>query len=151
MTLLEPLTVLNTAGLDFGRIAATPAGGTVTLTPGITPTCNTTGGLTQFGPCHPASFAGYGTPNQVFRIKLPVGRQTNITGPGGSMLIDDMNVDGDPTLSLINVNNGNGFVRYRINSASGIFAFRVGGTLNVGPNQLPGIYSGTFEVRVDYQ
>lgn len=151
VALVEPLTLVNLSSLDFGRVAATAAAGTVTMTPTASPTCVAAGGVAHFSTCQPAEFLGYGATGMVFRVKLPVGRQTTITGPGGSILIDNMTVDGNPELVLIQINNSQGFVRYRIASASGIFHFRVGGTLNVNANQLPGTYSGTFDVRLDYQ
>ena len=46
---------------------------------------------------------------------------------------------------------GNGNRRYQINSNTGIFTFRLGGRLNVGANQAPGVYNGTFNVTVQYQ
>lgn len=151
VALVEPLTLVNLNSLDFGSVAATTTAGTVTMTPAASPTCTAAGGVTHFGTCQPAQFLGYGATGMVFRVKLPVGRQTTITGPGGSILIDNMKVDGNPELTLIQINNSQGFVRYRIASANGIFHFRVGGRLNVNANQLPGYYSGTFEVRLDYQ
>jgi hypothetical protein len=42
-------------------------------------------------------------------------------------------------------------VRYRIDSPSGAFAFRVGGTLNVNPGQTVGVYTGSFAVQINYQ
>lgn len=39
---------------------------------------------------------------------------------------------------------------YRINPVNGIFDFRIGGRLNVNANQAPGLYQGTFNVRIDY-
>lgn len=151
VALVEPLTLVNLSSLDFGSVAATTAAGTVTMTPTASPTCAVAGGIAHFGTCQPAEFLGYGATGMVFRVKLPVGRQTTITGPGGSILIDNMTVDGNPELVLIQINNSQGFVRYRIASANGIFHFRVGGRLNVNANQLPGTYSGTFDIRIDYQ
>ena len=59
-----------------------------------------------------------------------------------------------PDLNYIGGNGnglGNGNRRYQITSASGIFTLRVAGRLNVGANQRPGVYTGTFTVQVNYQ
>ena len=37
-----------------------------------------------------------------------------------------------------------------VNAGDGSFRFYVGGTLHVNPNQAPGRYNGTFQIRVDY-
>ena len=38
----------------------------------------------------------------------------------------------------------------RLINAFEAFEFQVGGTLNVGANQMPGTYVGTFSVEVQY-
>jgi hypothetical protein len=35
-------------------------------------------------------------------------------------------------------------------SSTGTDSFAVGGTLNIGATQIPGVYTGTFDVTVDY-
>ena len=50
-----------------------------------------------------------------------------------------------------NGNGNGGGPRFEIASNSGIFTFRVGARLNVGANQAPGVYTGTFPVTVIYQ
>ena len=43
------------------------------------------------------------------------------------------------------------FGRYQITSDSGIAEFRIGGRLNIGANQAPGSYNGTFDIQVLFQ
>jgi Domain of unknown function (DUF4402) len=40
--------------------------------------------------------------------------------------------------------------RFRINSATGVFAFPVGATLDVAANQAPGKYTGTWSITLNY-
>jgi len=147
--IVQSLQMMKARDLDFGDIVPTAAGGMVVLVPTVTATCNTSGGLVHVGACQPAEFFGYGASNQIVRIKLPPSHTITLTGPGPNMTVTSMTLDASP--GLISVGNGQGFMRYRIDSPSGLFAFRVGGTLNVKPNQAPGVYSTSFEVRLDYQ
>ena len=54
-----------------------------------------------------------------------------------------------PTLYLGNPGNSPNH-RFQVNAADGSYTFYVGGTLNVGANQHPGIYNGSFEIEVNY-
>lgn len=152
-TVIGALTITKARDMDFGKIAG-PAAGTLTMVPSLlAPTCTPSIGLLHHGKCQPAIFVGSGDPLQTVRIKLPAGDSIDLTGPGANMTVTEFVVDGDPTLA--NVGNGKGkgkgFVRYDILDPAGVFGFRVGGTLNVGANQTPGTYTGTFDVRLDYQ
>ncbi len=148
-TIVAPTTLASSTGLNFGRIAARTTAGTVILNP-ATASCTTTGAILHVGLCTPAEFAGMGVRNMFVRIQIA--GNTQLTGPGTAMLLDTMTLDPSPGLTLQNPGNGNGNgnQRYHINSATGIFIFRVGGTLHVGANQRAGIYSGTFDVQVQY-
>lgn len=147
--IVQPLSVAKQADLDFGKVAETAAG-TVVLTPSETPTCTVTGGVAHYGICQPAVFEGYGQSGRTVRIKLPPSGTLTITNPGGAtMQITNMVLDGSP--ELVSAGNGNGFRRYVINSADGLFDFRVGGTLNVAAGQAAGVYSATFNVEVAYE
>lgn len=146
--IIADLTVTRLRDLDFGQIGGT-AGGTVVMTPTTSPTCTPSGALIHVGACQPAEFGGRGQSGRIVRIKRPAGDQIVLTGPGADMLITPLSLDGSPGLTY--VGNGKGFTRYRITSANGLFTFRLAGTLNVGANQTPGVYTGTFEVRLDYQ
>ena len=145
---LTALSLIAERDLDFGKIAPTPSGGTVVMPAVNAPSCTTTGGLVHTGKCQTAKFAGYGVLNQIVRIKLPAAGRITLTGPGTSMLIDNLSIGAPGGLAY--VGNGAGFVRYRITGASGIFDFRIGGRLNVNANQLGGVYQGQLDVRIDY-
>ncbi len=147
---LRSLAITKLRDLDFGGVIATPAGGTVVLDPTGNDGCTASGVIHVGSVCQAADFGGAGESGRIIRVKTP--SEIAISGPGIDMLIDNVTYDTSPDLAYINGNiGGNGFVRYRIVSANGLFRFRLGGTLNVNPNQLPGEYTGTFEVRVEYQ
>lgn len=146
--LVEPLTITKLDDLDFGDLVVT-TGGTVVLTPTASPTCTTTGGVVHSAECQPAVFGGSGQTGQRIRIRRPVGRTITLTGPGADMTVTDITIDGDP--DLIPVSSNPNWERYTIGAADGTFVFRVGGTLNVNAGQLPGLYTGMFDIRLDYQ
>ncbi|WP_336985521.1 DUF4402 domain-containing protein [Altererythrobacter aquiaggeris] len=148
VSVIGALTITKAKDMDFGSIAG-PVAGTVVMVPTATATCTPSAGLIHVNECQPALFTGAGDPRQTVRIKLPPGDSIPLTGPGTAMTVTRFVVDGDPM--LVQSGKGKGFVRYEILSPSGVFAFRVGGTLNVGANQAPGVYSGSFEVRLDYK
>jgi hypothetical protein len=148
MAIFEGLTITKTNDLDFGDIIGTTAG-TVVLAPTLTPTCTATGGLIQLNTCQPAVFAGAGTSGQRVRVRRPVGNTIILTGPGADMSVTNITINGDPSLTLVRSNIN--WERFLINSGDGTFAFHVGGTLNVNANQAPGVYNGSFEIRLDYQ
>ncbi len=146
--LIEPLTLTKLADLDFGYIV--PAtGGTIILSPTVAPSCATTGTLIQTGPCQPAAFAGLGAQGQQVRVRRPAGRTITLTGPGDTMEVTDITINGNPGLTP--VRSTPSWERYLIASADGSFTFRVGGTLTVNPDQAPGVYTGSFDIRIDYQ
>lgn len=150
--IVTPLTLVKVQDLNFGRIAARPTAGTVTVDVN-NGGCTVTGGLIHQGNCQFAEFAGMGTRRMRVRIQIPT--TATLTGPGGAtMLVDTMALGTQPDLTFMGGNGnglGNGNRRYEINSPTGIFMFRVAGRLNVGANQAPGVYNGTFPVTVQYQ
>ncbi|WP_088308049.1 DUF4402 domain-containing protein [Novosphingobium sp. B 225] len=153
---VEPLSLLKMQDLNFGRFAARPTAGTVTLDPD-SGACSVTGTILHTGGCHYAEFAGMGTRRMTVRIQTP--STINLIGPGGAqMVVDTLTLGLAPGLSPVGGNgngngngNGGGNPRYSINSNSGIFVFRIGGRLNVAANQAAGVYVGTFNVTVQYQ
>ncbi|MCB2052231.1 MAG: DUF4402 domain-containing protein [Novosphingobium sp.] len=149
--IVDPLSVSKVRDMDFGNVIPTTNAGTVIMTPASTATCTAAGGIIQSGPCQAAEFMGHGLPNQVFRLKLPGSRKMTLTGPGTDMLVDNMTSGVSAGLSLISFSQGQGFARYRILSAGGDFRYYIAGRLNVGANQTPGTYSGTFTILLDYQ
>ena len=148
---VEPLSLIKTADLSFGKIVPRPTAGTVTVN-ADTGACVVTGVIMQVGTCRTAQFTGMGRRNMTVRFTLP--STVTLTSPGGAtMIADTLTVGSAPDVTYLGGNgngNGNGNRRYRINPPSGIFTFRVGARLNVGANQAPGIYVGTFAVTVQY-
>lgn len=150
--IVAPLSLIKVQDLKFGRIAARSTTGTVTVNPN-TGACTVTGPILETGGCQFAEFAGMGTKRMTIRIQIPT--TVTLTGPGAATMVADTFTLGiSPDLTYIGgVGNGigQGNKRYSINSNTGIFTFRVGGRLNVGANQAPGIYNGTFTVTTLYQ
>ena len=115
--------------LDFGSIAESGAGGTVTLTPGGTLTCGS--GLVCSGTTETPNF--------------------DIDGENGATV----NISHAPTMSLANGANTmsvalSSSAASVILNGSGIGTFDVGGVLTVGSNQAVGTYTGTMTVTVVY-
>lgn len=146
--LIEPLTITKLSDLDFGGLIVT-TGGTVVLTPTATATCVATGGVIHSGECQAATFAGSGITGQRVRVRRPIGNAITLTGPGADMTVTNITILADATLNPTQSNPN--WERFLIASGDGTFFFRVGGTLNVNPNQAPGVYTGTFDIRLDYQ
>ncbi len=148
MAIFEGLSIVKTRDMDFGDIIGTTAG-TVVMTATTSPTCTASVGLVQINTCQPAEFVGAGQSGQRVRVRRPVGNLITLTGPGADMTVTDITINGDPSLTPVRSNIN--WERFLINSTDGTFIFRVGGTLNVNANQAPGVYNGSFEIRLDYQ
>lgn len=145
--IVEPLALVKIADLDFGRLAARPTAGTVTVNPN-TGACTVTGPILHTGGCAFAEFGGQGVRRMRVRIQLPT--TITLTGPGGAtMTANTLTLGLAPDLTQLPGAPGN--PRYEIASNSGIFTFRIGARLMVGANQAPGVYNGTFNVTVIYQ
>jgi hypothetical protein len=131
--ILIPLTLTKVADLDFGTVIPASSSGTVTIaadgsgqstTGGVTPVTSVTGTR--------AVFAGAGSPNQQVAIFLAPPASLS-DGAGHSMGI---------SLGLESSS-------VTIDSTHAFFV-GVGGTVNVGPNQADGLYTGTFTVLAQY-
>lgn len=150
--IVEPLGLVKIEDLRFGRMAAGPVAGVVTVDPS-TGTCSTTGGVVSGGGCGFAQFGGQGVRQLTVRIQIPA--SATLTGPNGAtMVASNFTLGTAPDLTFIGGNGnglGNGNRRYQINSSTGIFTLRLGGRLDVGANQSPGVYTGAFAVTVQYQ
>ena len=141
------LSVTKVSDMDFGDIAEN-GGGTIVMVPTPNPSCNVTGAIVHTGACQPAVFGGSGDFGRIVRIKKPPSATLTLTGPRADMEISAMTINGSPELTQIQQTPG--YSRFIINSPSGIFTFRVGGTLTVGANQTPGTYTGTFQIDIQY-
>lgn len=146
--LVAPLSLLKLSDMDFGDLIVT-TGGTVVLIPDPVTTCVTTGGVIHTQECQAATFAGLGASGQRLRVRRPIERTITLTGPGADMIVTDLTISGGATLTPVRSNPN--WERFLINTLDGSFIFRVGGTLNVNANQAPGIYTGNFDIRIDYQ
>jgi hypothetical protein len=144
VAILRPLEFIRVEALDFGRVIRGTTAGTVTVPP--TGPRTKTGGVTLVGAgWQPAEFAGMGTNNQ--RVDISLGaNQIFVTGPGAPMRVHTFVIGSTPTAVLTTTP-----LRFRINSATGIFIFPVGATLDVGANQTPGTYNGTWTITLNYQ
>lgn len=145
--MVSELTLEKEGDLDFGTIAGSAAG-TIQMAAAASPACTASSGLAQSGQCQPARFVGRGTTGQIIRIRKPAADRISLTGPGEDLTITNLLLNGSPELTAVQLTPG--YSRFRINSASGIFAFRLSGELNVGANQSAGLYTGTFDIDIDY-
>lgn len=143
-------TIAKTADMDFGSIAQTNAAGTVVLSPESAATCTVTGGLIHAGGCRAARFGIYARRNDKVRIRELDGGQITLAGPGGAtMLLTDLTMDSDD-MTPINGAKKFDFGHWQIVTATGVAQFYVGGTLNVGAAQTPGVYNGTLDIEIQF-
>lgn len=155
---VAPLSLIKVQDMNFGKIVARPQAGTVTID-GATGACTVTGPILEVGTCRQAIFVGMGTKNMRARISLD--SVISLTGPGQTMVLDQVFLSNDSTINFsgnpnaggqgIGLTQGNGNQRYTIQSATGIYTLKIGGRLNVNANQLPGFYNGSITVTVQYQ
>lgn len=134
---VRPLTLISTAPLSFGILVPGMTAGTATVS--VTGVRSTTGGVTAAGgTVSAASFTGMtGNAPPTVKIQPPPTTITLTRVSGGATM----------TVTNLVVEGGSGTRNVGKNA---IFTFRVGGRLNVGANQLPGTYTGTFNITVDY-
>ena len=126
----RPITITETQQMNYGTIAVTNGGGTVTLS--ATGGVSAPGGFTVSGVTTPGQFQVSGRRNCALAIGFLAGF---LTGPGAQMQIRNFttNAGANPVLG----NNG------RLN-------FNVGADLVVNSSQAGGSYSGTYTVTVIY-
>lgn len=139
-----PITLDNTTPLNFGMIVSSATPGTVVYNPRNN-TRTRTGGVTL-----PAGFASMpsiavfvvsGEKKKGYTILLP-NTPVTITRIGGSETM---------TVTSFVASIGNSLVTTGTLNNQGDGTFNVGATLNVGGNQAPGTYKGTYDVQVVYQ
>ena len=135
VALMRPLTLTKLADMDFGNLGVTTAG-TAVINP-VTNTLGVTGGVIRLGGTpHAARFAGATSSSAVVNIKLPT-RTVLLTRIGGTQTIalDNFTLDGQSKRTM---------------AQAGVFEFAVGATLRPAANQMEGIYTGTFDVTIQY-
>lgn len=150
VAVLTPGSVAKTADMNFGKIAQANTPGTIVLSPQQSATCAVTGGLIRSGTCRAARFSIMGRRNNKVRIRENNGGQVTLNGPGGATMSVNNLVIGVSGMTSVNGANGWDFGNYRIDTNSGITEFWVGGTLNVGPAQGPGVYSGALIIQIQF-
>ncbi len=124
--------VQNGSVLDFGQIAASTSPSTVTIDAQTGLTCGST--LVCVGTNSAVFFDVTGTPGVAVAVTVPSTATTLSNGAGGTMTLNNFNQYA-PSYTL---------------DTAGELSFAVGGVLNVGANQAAGVYTGTFNVTVDY-
>ena len=145
-----PGSIDKTADMNFGSIAQSSNAGTVVLAPGATATCTTTGGLIRTGVCRAARFSIYGRRNWKVRIRETNGGVVTLNGPAGATMTMNAITMSYTDLTPVNGANGWNLGRYNIDNNTGIAEIWLGGTLNVGVAQTPGVYTGTVVIQIQF-
>lgn len=133
VVVVTPLSLIKSDDLEFGSMLS-GAAGTVTIS-ATTGARSSTGGVTPIGADYGrAQFAGMAQLGLFTTISIPGSTTLNRVGGGASM----------PTTLVLEGST------LRLFTGSAIQFFRVGGTLTVSANKLPGTYQGTFNMTVNY-
>lgn len=146
VTVVDRLSLLKTSDLDLGQIIAGSTAGTVTLDPSTGARTRTGGVVLAGSDGTPAAFAGMGRFNQI--VQLSIGANSILlqrAGGSQTMTMSNFIVSSAPPAQLTTSPRS-----FRIGNPTGLFEFKVGGRLNVGARQMPGTYTGTFTVRIQY-
>ena len=133
--LMRPLTLTKLNDMDFGYLGVT-ANGTAVINP-VTDTMTTTGGVLSLGGTpRAATFRGVAQDSAVVIIRIPNGG-INLVRAGGTetILLNAFTLDGQSKRTM---------------AQAGIFDFKVGATLRPTAGQADGVYTGSFEVTIQY-
>ena len=132
--IISTIALTNQSDMVFGDIASSNAPGTVVLSP--SGALNSSGGATINSTVSggPAVFDVRGDPNAVYVITLPA--SVVMTAPAGSTMVVDR-------FTSMPGNEG-------LTDSGGQQVLFIGGTLNVGSNQVFGSYIGTMSVTVEF-
>lgn len=142
---VQRLSFIKTADMNFGRLIPGTTAGTVTVAPDGTRSI--TGGVRlASGPSQPARFAGYGQYNHYVAISINATSRTMTRAGGTETMTFDTFVIGSTPQAVLSTSP----LSFRIGSTNGQFNFPVGATLRVKANQTPGIYTGTFALTLEY-
>ncbi|WP_344705672.1 DUF4402 domain-containing protein [Sphingomonas swuensis] len=133
--LVYPLTVVTKNNMDFGYISVLGAGQAI-IDPN-TSALSVSGGITPMGGSpRPATFAGAARSAAVVNLRVP-NQPITLTRVGGTetMQVRNFTLQGNDKRTLARLES---------------FEFNVGATLVVNAGQAEGIYTGTFDVLVQY-
>ncbi|NKB17108.1 MAG: DUF4402 domain-containing protein [Pseudanabaena sp. CRU_2_10] len=131
--------------LNFGDIIAGTTPSVIRLQPNGTRTVVSGNAVLVNNNHRPARFAGKGRRNQFVLISVS-SSTIQLTGPGPNMTVSQFEIGSTPTVVLTPTP-----LSFRINGTAGVFNFPVGARLSVGANQPHGLYTGQFEVILDFQ
>ena len=127
----QAIAVVQTSALNFGAISALQSD-TITITPSGS-ISSQNGAKTEQGNASSGHFNAGGNPNTNVIISFTGG---SLTGAGTPMEINNLTHDSGATPRF----DGNG-----------ILSFQVGADLVINNDQATGLYTGTYEVSVNYQ
>lgn len=133
--IIQPLSITNTAGLDFGRVTLPATTATVTIGSGAD-SVNVTGATAAGGTPSRAKFTINGEPNSDVSLTRPANFDlVHGVDPGATIPVTlSYDLTTTPTLD-----------------GSGAALLNVGGSFDLASTTMAGAYSGTFNVSVDYQ
>ena len=134
-SVVEQISIFQLTELSFGTMLQSNTGGTISLTPKGDATSS---GVQLVSGTQRAVFLVIGDFNRAYTTTLDP--SVDLIGPVGAT---PMNA------TLTNDNDGV-FFQGEGDPILGIDELFIGGTLTVGRNQIPGVYSGTYNVTVDY-
>lgn len=145
---MDEVSITKTRDLDFGSVVV-PRNGRIDMTAEGAATCTPNNGLQHSGACQPATFTGKAIAGSQIRISVPVNRRITLPGPGQDLRLRLMTVGAGDGLTFDGRVNRN--FDFTVTGADGDFEFFVAGRLLFRNNQAPGVYSGTFDIEIDYQ
>lgn len=148
--ILTPGSIIKVADMDFGDIVQPNVASTVVMTASPTPTCTTTNGLIRSGVCRAAQFSILGRRNWRVRIRETSNGVVTLNGPAGATMTMTNITIGPVGLSTRPGGNGWNLGNYNIDNVSGMADFYLGGRLNVGAAQTPGVYNGTITIQIQF-
>ncbi|APG62099.1 hypothetical protein LPB140_03940 [Sphingorhabdus lutea] len=136
-TVVKPLSIVSINDLSFGRIIPGTANSNIRIDEDNGNINIASGNATLAGgTVSRGEFTIVADPNTQVRITLPNRTFLNNNSGPQQMRVNRFRLDGP---------------RNRNIGASGTLNFAIGAQLRVGANQAQGIYTGTFDVTVDYR
>jgi hypothetical protein len=149
--IIVPMTLSEQNSLNFGTsIKQAGVAGTVVLYTGDS-SRDFNGGVSASAIGDPASNAVFnltGTYDSTYSITMPT--TITVVEPGSTtMTIDELKIRFENASEDILINEGNHSIS-NVLDANGTDSFRLGGKLNIGSDQVAGVYSGSYMVTVDY-